>query len=59
MQLMRFGLKVLGVSSAVCYIHGLDPPTIHGDIRGVSLAMMLDTSCIANLLPLVGKYSCR
>jgi hypothetical protein len=34
-RLTRFDLQTLGLSSAVAYIHSLDPPVIHGDIRAV------------------------
>ena len=51
-------LKLLGVSSAVCYIHGLKPEVIHGDIRGVSLSVKPNRQRSADSL-MAGKYSRR
>ena len=35
LRLRRFNPQTLGLGSAVAYIHSLDPPVIHGDIRAV------------------------
>jgi serine/threonine protein kinase len=34
-------LQVRDIASGLKYLHNLDPPVVHGDIKGVSMAIII------------------